>query len=174
MKIEKALTLLFKYEVPEHIINHSYKVTKIANIICEELIDEGSCIDISLVVLSALLHDITKYQSILNRGEDHSVTGGILLRNLGYPDIAEIIESHIVIKNDKLFPLEKMVVFYADKRVKHDEIVSLEERYRDLKERYGKNIKSKTLIDYGYLKAKKIEEKLFDKLSIKPYQINLL
>ena len=37
---------------------------------------------------------------------------------------------------------EEEVVNYADKRVRHDQIVSLEERFQDLKNRYGKDQRS--------------------------------
>ena len=174
MKIENALLLLLKKEVPEHIINHSLKVTKVAYIITSELMDAGVNVNCKLVVLSSLLHDITKYQSILNRGEDHSQTGGELLRELGYPEIAEIIESHIIIKNAKNLILEKMIVFYSDKRVKHDKVVSLKERYDDLIVRYAKTAYSEKMIRSGLERALDVEKKIFEKLKFKPENLNIL
>jgi uncharacterized protein len=174
MKIDKALQYLSEYKVPDHIILHSYKVTKVAYVITEELISKGYNINIELITFSSLLHDITKYQSILNKGEDHSETAGLLMRNLGYADAAEIIESHIVIKNKKRLLLEKKIVFYADKRVKHDTVVSLKDRYADLEERYGNTPKSKLIIGGGFLAAKEIEKELFKHLSINPAQLNIL
>jgi putative nucleotidyltransferase with HDIG domain len=174
MTIEKALNLLIEYNVPQHIILHSYKVTKVAYVITEELIEAGNNLNSQLITFSSLLHDITKYQAIINKGEDHSKTGGELLRDLGYPEVAEIIESHIIIKNKKRMLLEKMIVFYSDKRVKHDKVVSLKERYDDLIERYGRTIKSKLLIKEGFRRAKNIENKIFKNLNILPEHLNIL
>ena len=157
MTLEKAIKLLIDYEVPDHIIGHSYKVAKIVYYLAEEL-SSVSLLNFNkeLALHSALLHDITKYQAILNKGEDHSYTGGQLMRKLGYPDIAEIIESHVIFRNIDYLKIEKELVFYADKRVKHEEIVTLEERFEDLKNRYGINDK---VLD-GFRVAKKIENKL--------------
>jgi putative nucleotidyltransferase with HDIG domain len=174
MNIEKAINLLLEYNVPEHIINHSFQVTKVAYVIAKELTDAGVPLNNGLILTSALLHDITKYRSILNKSEDHAETGGELLRKLGYPDIAEIIENHIILRDNGYLFFEKMIVFYSDKRVKHVEIVSLRERYRDLTERYGKTLKSKILIKEGYRRAKKIEEKIFCNLKIKPSILKFL
>ena len=174
MTIDKALNILVEYNVPEHIIHHSFKVTKVAYILSEELSDVGIKVNLPLIIFSSLLHDITKYQSILNKGEDHSETGGKVLRDIGYPDVAEIIESHIVIKNRKRLLIEKMVVFYADKRVMHDKVVSLKERYEDLAERYGKNFKSKLMIKEGYRRAMKIEREIFKSLNFSPLSLNIL
>ncbi len=156
MTFEKAILLLIKHKVPEHIIHHSYKVTKISFFICEELEKKNLKVNKDLCIFASLLHDITKYQSIINKGEDHSLTGGKLLRSLGYPDIAEIIESHVELKNLNYLKIEKEIVFYSDKRVKHHEIVSLKERYEDLKRRYGFSEKVKK----GFEVALNIENNL--------------
>ena len=159
MTLDKAIKLLIEYDVPNHIIAHSFKVAKIVYYIAEELENVPQLkFNKELTFHAALLHDITKYQAILNKGEDHSLTGGELLRKLGYPDIAEIIESHVVLKNLEKLRFEKELVFYADKRVKHDKIVTLEERFEDLKIRYGINDK----VIEGFDIAKKIENKLKD------------
>ena len=157
MTLKKAIELLIEYNVPDHIIGHSYKVAKIVYFIAEELKEVPQLnFNPDLTLYAAFLHDITKYQSIINRGEDHSYTGGQLLRKLGYPEIGEIIESHVVLKNLNNLKLEKEIVFYADKRVKHEQIVSLEERFEDLKIRYGINDK----VTKGFEIAKEIENNL--------------
>ena len=170
MTLEKALLLLIEYNVPNHIIGHSYKVAKIVWYIAEELKKVPQLkFNREITFYAAFLHDITKYQSILNKGEDHSYTGGQLLRKLGYPDIAEIIESHVVLRNINYLKFEKELVFYADKRVKHEEIVSLKERFEDLKNRYGLNDK----VAKGFRVAEDIEKKL-QKLGVKVEYLELL
>ena len=61
------------------------------------------------------------------------------MRELGFPVIAEIVEQHVVLDLDPAGPIaEKEIIYYADKRVMHDKIVTLEERVQDLLIRYGK------------------------------------
>jgi len=173
MNIKKALLLLSEYNVPSHIIAHSYKVSKVGWVIANEIKEINSQLNINLIISSCLLHDITKYEA-LKTGEDHAETGGYLLKKLGYPEIGEIIESHVVIKNPSKLLLEKKILFYADKRVMHDKIVSLKVRYDDLLIRYGKTEISKQFIKKGYEFAKNIEAELFDNLKLKPEHILLL
>jgi hypothetical protein len=70
------------------------------------------------------------------------------LRELGYPDIAEIVEQHVIIHELNLSGdiEEREIVYYADKRVMHDTIVTIEERVHDLIQRYGANEEIRELI----------------------------
>jgi hypothetical protein len=71
-----------------------------------------------------------------------------MLREMGYDELAPIVESHVFFDDFKQEgPLEEReLVYYADKRVMHDRIVTIEERIKDLVERYGFNEKVKKLI----------------------------
>ena len=70
------------------------------------------------------------------------------MRELGYPDIAEIVEQHVIIHDLNLDGEieEREIVYYADKRVMHDAIVTLEERVHDLIQRYGAQEETRELI----------------------------
>jgi hypothetical protein len=63
---------------------------------------------------------------------------------------------------------EEEVVNYADKRVQHDRIVSLKERFVDLKERYGKKQSSFELLDDLEKATSELEVKIFSILEIHP------
>ena len=54
-------------------------------------------------------------------------------------EIAPIVGEHVRLKNYHLNGAfsEKEVVYYADKRVKHDRVVTLKERQDYIIERYG-------------------------------------
>ena len=56
-------------------------------------------------------------------------------------EIADIVGEHVRLKNYELNGSysEKEIVFYSDKRVNHDRIVSLEDRLAYILERYGKD-----------------------------------
>jgi hypothetical protein len=68
--------------------------------------------------------------------------------------------------------IEKEIVYYADKRVNHDKIVSLEERLAYLITQYGKG--DERLIrrmGRNFDLCKQVENKLFAKLPFTPDQI---
>ena len=102
---------------------------------------------LSLDLAAALLHDITKTRS-LETNERHDLSGGELLREMGFTSIAEIVEQHVVLQN--LNPQgrleEREIIYYADKRVMHDKIVSIDERVHDLLQRYGNGEEIRSLI----------------------------
>lgn len=129
--------LMARYAMLPNIIEHSFQVMHVALAITDNLIDKGS-VNRDAVMAGALLHDITKTRSLKTK-ERHAATGGELLRELGFPLIAEIVEEHVVIKDP--IPAERVqgkeIVYYADKRVMHDKIVTLDERVRDLLIQYG-------------------------------------
>jgi hypothetical protein len=69
---------------------------------------------------------------------------------------------------------EEEVVNYADKRVQHDRIVSLRERFVDLKERYGKSRSSFERLDDLEKATFELEEKIFSILEINPGDLQSL
>jgi hypothetical protein len=66
------------------------------------------------------------------------------------------------------------VVNYADKRVRHDRIVSLSERFVDLKERYGKSQRSFERLNDLEKGTFELEEKIFSILEINPADLQSL
>ncbi|MBN2039496.1 MAG: HDIG domain-containing protein [Spirochaetes bacterium] len=135
-----------------NIVKHSEQVMNVALIIFNNL-KPGINLNKNLILSGSLLHDIKKTESLTSR-EPHDIIGAEFVKNLGYIELAEIIEEHVILKN--FIPegplLEKEIVFYADKRVMHDEIVSVEKRIDDILIRYGKTKRRRIEI----LKNKKI------------------
>lgn len=160
--IEWGYELLAKEEVPHHIVSHSEKVALIAITLGTFHKEKGAPINLENLFLGALLHDIKKFSS-LKSGENHALAGYKLLKELGYERVGEIIYAHIFLKAPKpSSPInEEEIVFYADKRVRHAEIVSLKERFKDLRERYGRTLKA--LIRMGLLEEMTLllEKRLF-------------
>lgn len=126
-----------QYAMLPNIVEHSFQVMRVSLAMADNLRDDVE-ISRGMVLAAALLHDITKTRSLKTR-ERHDTSGGVLLRELGFPSIAEIVEQHVYIEDVKQEGAleEKEIVFYADKRVMHDQIVTLDERLRDLVQRYG-------------------------------------
>jgi putative nucleotidyltransferase with HDIG domain len=172
---DKCFALLQENEVPQHIIQHSRVVHRVALYLCRALILRGEELDPALVEAGSLLHDITKMKS-LEIGEGHPQSGARLLSRLGYPQVAEIVRQHVVlddgISNSPV--TEAALVHYADKRVKHTTIVSLAERFRDLKERYGKSPSALAWLEDLEGKSSELEQRIFHELAIAPESLTSL
>lgn len=135
---QDCMELMLKCNMLPNIIAHSVQVKNVALAITDNLLPDTN-INRRLVTSGALLHDISKTRSIQEKLHNHDEMGGKFLRSLGLIDEAVICENHVKIKDfDENSPLtESEIVCYSDKRVKHDKVVSLEERIQDLIARYG-------------------------------------
>ena len=157
---EECDELMALYSMRPHIVNHSIQVMRVCLAITDNL-KNGLAINRDLVIAAALLHDITKTRS-LETNERHDITGGELLREMGFTSIAEIVEQHVVLQN--LNPQgrleEREIIYYADKRVMHDKIVTIEERVHDLLQRYGNTEQIERLIHQNKKLVLAVENKI--------------
>jgi len=155
-----------------NIIDHSIEVARVALFLSVELNRKGQKIDLSLVEAAALLHDLTKTECLRTK-EDHAQTGSKLLKEMGYERIGDVVAEHIHLSKemDPLRISEEEVVNYADKRVKHDQIVSLDERFNDLKERYGQSQRALEHLEGLKQATFKIEKKIFSILGVDPHHL---
>ena len=153
----------------EHIIDHSVMVSNVALCLARHLQRKFPGIDIRLISSSALLHDITKTRSF-DTGEVHSKTGGLLMEELGYPEVGNIIRQHVVLDQISIEGpvLEQEIVNYSDKRVLHDQVVSLERRLEYIQVRYGSDEKLRARIGQMVEATLILEEKLFRNLPFRP------
>ncbi|MCD6429971.1 MAG: HD domain-containing protein [Deltaproteobacteria bacterium] len=163
--------LLERYEVPEHIIDHSRQVAIISLCLREGLAVQGIDFDRELLLSAGLLHDIAKMASIEN-GRDHAELGAEWLDHEGYPEIGEIVRNHVRLQTNLAGPIvAKEIIYYADKRVRHVEIVSVSERLTDLRERYGVNSSSLTKLSDLENLTLAVEKKIFSCLDFPPENI---
>jgi putative nucleotidyltransferase with HDIG domain len=135
---DECLGLMGRYGMLQNIVDHSLTVTKVARFLSKELNKKGQRIDLGVVEAAALLHDLAKTECLKTK-EDHAEQGFRLLKGLGYERVADVVAQHIEVScgRDAAFVRAEEVVNYADKRVQHDRIVSLKQRFSDLKDRYG-------------------------------------
>ena len=166
---DECLRLMSQYGMMSHIIDHSIEVTKVALYLGMELNKRGQSIDLGLVEAASLLHDLTKSECLKTK-EDHAQTGSQRLKGMGYVQVGEVVAEHIHLarKNDPSLVTEEEIVNYADKRVQHDRIVSLEERFCDLMDRYGKSQKASEQMEQFKKATFEIENKIFSILGIDP------
>jgi putative nucleotidyltransferase with HDIG domain len=166
---EECLRLMGEYGMLENIVAHSLEVTRVALFLSMELNKRGQKIDLSLVEAASLLHDLTKTECLQTK-EDHAQTGSQLLKGMGYERIGDVVAQHIRLskEGDPSSVSEEEIVNYADKRVMHDRIVSLEERFSDLKERYGGSQVAMDHLERLQKEIYGIENKIFFILQIDP------
>ena len=166
---EKCLKLMGDLGMLENIIAHSLEVARVALFISTELNKRGHKISLDLVEAASLLHDLTKTECLKTK-EDHARTGYHLLKQMGYERVGEVVAQHIWLGKggDPLTLSEEEIVNYADKRVMHDRIVSLEEMFNDLKVRYGRDQKAIEYLDRMEKEIYGIEQKIFFILQMDP------
>jgi len=172
---QQCLDLIRRHEMLPHIVRHSKLVTRVALLIGRKLNHCGCHLDLALVEAGALLHDITKTTSLETK-ENHAQTGAALLASLGYPAVANVVRQHITLDTGTPDPetiTEAELVNYADKRVKHEEVVGIEERFQDIKERYISKFPAlETRFEEVRVETQLLEEKIFSRIDIFPDQVN--
>ena len=171
--VEKCFEFMKKYEMLDNIRDHSIMVEKVAAIIARGLRDAGEDISLKKTTAGALMHDIGK-TICLNSNDDHAAKGVEICLKNHLDEIAEMVGEHVTLQsyNPGGSINEKEIVYYADKRVNHDVVVSLEKRLEYLLKRYGRNKEHLfELIRENFDLCKRVEEKLFAKLSFRPEEM---
>ena len=154
-----------------NIRRHSVVVAQIALLLVEGFhkneIRPSLIPDRDLVAAGALLHDIAKTPCLKN-GCDHARKGAEICIQLGYPEIASIVEEHVVLRDHDAARRQqgmfnaREIIYYADKRVRHEEIVSLEDRLEYILEHYGNgDPRMRHLIRLNFAQCVELEKYLF-------------
>lgn len=181
--IDRCLELMETFSMWENIRRHSFMVARVAELIHRQLSAAGRAASIpqrEIVVAGALLHDIAK-SKCLEDGCRHAEVGALLCEELGYADISEIVANHVILGDfapDRYLKGEFNaieLVFYADKRVKHDEVVTLDERLEYILEKYANHSqRNETLIYKNFEKCRTLEQHLFTCLDFSPAELPVL
>lgn len=167
--------LMDQAKMPAHIKNHSFVVAQIAVYLGGLLNQNSVRLNLELLEAGALLHDIAKDRT-LSTGERHENVGARMLEEWGYTLLSPIVKEHVVLDGTVLSgPItESLLVNYADKRVKHDQIVSLGERFSDLIGRYAKTEEHQDWLREKFALYVLLESKIFKHLTIKPDDLGRL
>lgn len=165
--------LMDEYRMLANIKDHSIVVARIAEFLVGSLAETGREIPLDLAISGALLHDIAKTMCLNNNGNHAAMGMEICLRH-GFDDIAAIVDEHVILKS--AFPDQDLsateVVYYADKRVNHDRIVSLADRLDYILGRYGLGDPGRChAIKKNFHRCLLIEEEIFANLSIEPSEL---
>lgn len=108
-------------QVPPQVAAHSRAVQRLALEMCDALAAHGVRLNRALLSASALLHDICRTEP------NHAFAGAQKLRDLGYPEIADIVAVHHDWSGG---PFDESALLYlADKYMQGNQRVTLEERF---------------------------------------------
>ena len=171
--VNDCLGLMEQYHMLPNIKDHSIVVARVAEIITNSLIAAGHNLSFDKVIAGALLHDIGK-TACLDNDDDHAAMGLEICLAHNLETIADIVAEHVILKNytpENVFA-EKEIVYYADKRVNHDQVVSLEERLAYILDRYGLNNEIRyRAIKKNYARCQDLEKRMFSFLAFEPSDV---
>jgi len=139
---EQCIELLKENNVPKNVLAHSKKVTEFAVGLAKQLKANGIKVNIELVRAGALLHDLDKIYTLKKKGR-HGFLAEEILEGKGLHEIAVIARKHVLENVTELESIEEKLVFYADKRVIDNRIVSLKERLDFILKKYGTTEKAR-------------------------------
>jgi uncharacterized protein len=135
---EECLKILEKHGVPENVKQHILQVTRIAMFLGKR-ISRKEHLNLPLLEAACLLHDLDKHLTFVEV-QNHGHLTAKMLKEMGYDEIIPIIMNHAgpsVNPSRDLAGWEEKILYYSDRRVNHDKIVSVKERIEYMKKRYG-------------------------------------
>lgn len=170
--------------LPPHIIAHCRGVAEMGKRIAEHLSSNGIIVRPTAIERAALVHDLLRFVDFKNSpnqgfsdspediahwqmiagnfpGMKHEEACATFLREKGFDALASIVEVHgLRLPSPERVTIEQKVLFYADKRVAIDKVVSVEERFQDFRNRYNKGDATPESIVW-YTEALALEKELF-------------
>jgi CTP:molybdopterin cytidylyltransferase MocA len=142
-------------QVPIKTRQHCAKVAEVAVTIGRTLLDSGYEVDLEVIRVAAGLHDIAKGQP------KHDAAGGRLLHKMGFGTVGDIVAVHTNLADGESdTSLEAKVVYLADKFVKGDSLVPIDERYRSADSKYGAAPEIEDIIQQRKLRALQVKQEL--------------
>ena len=148
---KKALKYLFEVKCSDKVISHCKAVCDLALKFAKKCNENGVSVDVNLVEIGALLHDIGRSKT---HDITHAVAGVEIARKLNLPEsVISIIENHIGggitadeakllgLPEKDYFPvtIEEKIVSYADKLIEGADTVPIEKTIEQFSIRLGSN-----------------------------------
>ena len=137
--VAECLALLAEQEVVPRVLEHSQAVAAVAFRLATWLRELGEAIDPLLAHRGGLLHDLDKITS-RQLNQKHGRLGAQILRQKGYPELANIVERHLMFNlsdpANRPVTWEEKLVHYVDKIVEDSTVVSVARRLEGLRQRY--------------------------------------
>ena len=178
--VRQCLALMEQYNMLANIRDHSLVVARVGEYLATALqktLAPACQPDHALVRSGALLHDIAK-TACLNNGGDHAVLGARICEAHGYPEVGQIVREHVLLNRHDPHRYRQghfsasEIVYYADKRVRHAQIVSLKERLTYILDRYARHdSRRRAYILANFARCQELEHHLFAHLDISPGEL---
>ncbi|MBP3731071.1 MAG: HDIG domain-containing protein [Mailhella sp.] len=174
----ECVRLWDKFGMLPNIREHCRSVAGIACEIVRRAIDLGlvpseRLLSEPLALAAGLLHDIAKTYTIRHGGSHAQLGAAWVKEETGNYLLAQAVLFHVSWPwqegdlDDVLDPLRlPVIVAYADKRVRHADVVSLKERFDDLVVRYGISPEKIAVIKGYYTHTQAIEKAIFDRIGV--------
>lgn len=147
--LREAMRLLRRKGCNSKIVEHSILVSEKAEKLAEKCLRRGLNVDLELVRIGGLLHDLGRSVTADVR---HGVVGAEILRKAGFDEgLARIVERHVGagiprceaealgLPSRDYMPetLEEKIVCYADKLAAGDKIISIDQVLKEYSNRLG-------------------------------------
>ena len=154
---EQALLLLRESQCSGKVIKHCKAVARLALKTAEACIKRGLNVDLELVEIGALLHDIGRSKT---HTVHHAIVGAEILETAGLPEpLISMTKRHVgggitAVEAEKLgwprdvyFPmtLEEKIVSYADKLIKNSKPVPIEITLEELSKDHKRDAAERVL-----------------------------
>ncbi len=178
LTLKEIKELKKEFVTPIHVQKHEKSVTKIANLFAKKIFQNGIPLDQKLTNTAANIHDFVrlinfkeldynffqekitpqkkkKWEELRKKYKKeyhHAILGAEILKEKGFSACGDIVSAHRmgrIIEKEEM-TLEEKIVYLSDKKVVHDQIVSLQERFIDSEKRH---------LNYDYQKRKKVQQK---------------
>jgi len=144
-----CLRTLRKAGCGRDVVRHCVVVSSLAVRIASLFVKRGICVDVGLVEVGGLLHDVGRSST---HGIGHGVVGGEIVRELGLPEaVARVVERHVgagltaeeaagfglPCRDFVPVTLEEKIVCYADKLVAGGHVIGFDEAFKKFVEDVG-------------------------------------
>jgi tRNA threonylcarbamoyl adenosine modification protein YjeE len=170
--------------LPAHIETHCDVVANVAARLAEHLMKQGTIVRLEALTAAAKIHDLFRFLDFKSNqshvtgsvtpameeawvpwkkrfaGIRHEAAAGVFLKEEGYPGLGAIVAPHGLPSPTPPVTTEQKLLFYADKRVALDQIVTVEERFTEFAERYAQGKRSPESFDWEK-RTKEVERELF-------------
>lgn len=183
-----------QYYTPHHIREHMRQVNRVAVWIARQLIAHGENVILNLVDRASLLHDtirVTDWPQLsleyfttpptpeemrvwesqrkkYPQEMSHSLVNFEIFKD-DYPEMAQVIKMHSLGNAPSLHTWEEKIVHYADRRVAHTSIVTVQQRLDEGYARYSKITDRALERDPIIIQATlKIEKEIFSIIGVDP------
>ena len=122
---EECGVICARFDVSRQVIAHSTLVAELARMLAVLLNNAGLSLNLALILAAGRLHDIARAKP------DHAGAGAKILAEMGYPEVSAVVAKHMDIQSRGPSVDEADLIYFADKCVEEDRLVSLDERFQE-------------------------------------------